>query len=127
MNYQVPRGSSLARGSSHNVLRIAVGQVSKFYTDLTAAIGTRDLLGLSARGCENEPSLLGGRQNMAKTLSFVIRLKIWKDTRGQDMLEYGCFMAAIVLLYAAFSPSVASGVLNVFTKISSNLATAAGV
>jgi hypothetical protein len=49
MNYQVPRGSSLARGSSHNVLRIVVGQVSKFYTDLTAAIGTRDLLGLSPR------------------------------------------------------------------------------
>ena len=64
---------------------------------------------------------------MAKALSCIIQLKIWTDTRGQDMLEYGCFMAASVLLYAAFSPSVASGVLNVFTKISSNLATASGV
>jgi hypothetical protein len=43
---------------------------------------------------------------MAKVLTCVIQLKIWKDTRGQDMLEYGCFMAAIVLLYAAFSPAV---------------------
>jgi len=66
-------------------------------------------------------------QNMAKTLTYIIQLKIWKDTRGQDMLEYGCFMAAIVLLYAAFSPSVASGVLNVFTKISNNLSTAAHI
>jgi Flp pilus assembly pilin Flp len=64
---------------------------------------------------------------MAKALSFVIQLKIWKDTRGQDMLEYGCFMAAIVLLYAAFSPSVATGVLNVFTKISNNLSNAAHI
>jgi Flp pilus assembly pilin Flp len=78
-------------------------------------------------GCDNEPSLLGGRQNMAKALSFVVQLKIWKDTRGQDMLEYGCFMAAIVLLYAAFSPSVATGLVNVFSRISSNLSTAAGV
>jgi Flp pilus assembly pilin Flp len=64
---------------------------------------------------------------MAKALSFVIQLKIWKDTRGQDMLEYGCFLAAIVLLYAAFSPSVAAGVLNVFTKISNNLSNAAHI
>jgi Flp pilus assembly pilin Flp len=64
---------------------------------------------------------------MAKALSFVIHLKIWKDTRGQDMLEYGCFMAAIVLLYAAFSPSVATGLVNVFSRISSNLSTASGV
>jgi Flp pilus assembly pilin Flp len=64
---------------------------------------------------------------MAKALSFVTQLKIWKDTRGQDMLEYGCFMAAIVLLYAAFSPSVATGLVNVFSRISSNLSTAAGV
>jgi hypothetical protein len=43
------------------------------------------------------------------------------------MLEYGCFMAAIVLLYAAFSPAVATGVLNVIAKISDNLSRAAGV
>jgi Flp pilus assembly pilin Flp len=66
-------------------------------------------------------------QNMAKTLTYIVQLKIWKDTRGQDMLEYGCFMAAIVLLYAAFSPSVASGVQHVFSKISNNLSTAAHI
>jgi Flp pilus assembly pilin Flp len=64
---------------------------------------------------------------MAKALAYVIQLKIWRDTRGQDMLEYGCFMAAIVLLYAAFSPSVATGLMNVLTRISNNLSTAAGV
>jgi Flp pilus assembly pilin Flp len=62
---------------------------------------------------------------MSKTWAYVLRLKIWKDTRGQNMLEYGCFMAAIVLLYAAFSPSVVTGVLHAFTKVSDNLSTAA--
>lgn len=64
---------------------------------------------------------------MARAIGYVIQLRIWKDTRGQDMLEYGCFMAAIVLLYAAFSPAVATGVLNVIAKISDNLSRAAGV
>jgi len=62
---------------------------------------------------------------MARALAYIVQLKIWKDTRGQDMLEYGCFMAAIVLLYAAFSPAVATGLFNVLTKISNNLSTAA--
>ena len=65
--------------------------------------------------------------DMAKALASVIQLKIWKDTRGQDMMEYACFMAAIVLLYAAFTPSVATGVQHVITQISNNLSTAAGV
>ncbi len=104
----------------------------KFYTVLTAIIGTHDLFGDRVCGCDNEPSLFGGLKNMAKALSCIIQLQIWqlqiwKDTRGQDMLEYGCFMAAIVLLYAAFSPYVATGIVNVFAKISSNLSTAAGV
>ena len=62
---------------------------------------------------------------MSKALAYLWILKIWKDERGQDMLEYGCFMAAVVLLYAAFTPSVATGVLAVLSKISDNLSIAA--
>jgi Flp pilus assembly pilin Flp len=62
-----------------------------------------------------------------KAISWVVQRKIWKDTRGQDMMEYACFMAAIVLLYAAFTPSVATSVQHVITQITSNLSTAAGV
>ena len=64
-------------------------------------------------------------KDMATAFSYFWILKIWKDERGQDMLEYGCFMAAVVLLYAAFTPSVATGVLAVISKISDNLAIAA--
>jgi Flp pilus assembly pilin Flp len=62
-----------------------------------------------------------------KALAWVVQLKIWKDTRGQDMMEYACFMAAIVLLYAAFTPSVATGIQHVISRISDNLSTAARV
>lgn len=43
------------------------------------------------------------------------------------MMEYACFMAAIVLLYAAFTPSVATGIQHVISHISDNLSTAARV
>jgi predicted PurR-regulated permease PerM len=43
------------------------------------------------------------------------------------MMEYACFIAAIVLLYAAFTPSVATGLQHVITQISNNLSTAAHV
>jgi hypothetical protein len=66
-------------------------------------------------------------KDMAKALKMVVQLKIWKDTRGQDMMEYACFIAAIVLLYAAFTPSVATGLQHVITQISNNLSTAAHV
>jgi Flp pilus assembly pilin Flp len=28
-------------------------------------------------------------------VTFIVRMKIWKDNSGQDMLEYACFVAAI--------------------------------
>ena len=67
------------------------------------------------------------QNEFVNAISWVVQLKIWKDTRGQDMMEYACFMAAIVLLYAAFTPSVASSLQHVITQISNNLSTAAHV
>lgn len=64
---------------------------------------------------------------MVQAFRFLYGLKIWRDTSGQDILEYGCFMAAILLLYAAFSPAVANDVVQVFTKVSNTLTQAASV
>jgi len=49
------------------------------------------------------------------------RLKIWKDTRGQDFLEYALIAAFIVVTYTAFSPQVAPAVAAVFTKVNGSL------
>ena len=48
-------------------------------------------------------------------------VRIWKDTRGQDMLEYALYVAAIATLYAAISPSVATSLSTIFSKISSSM------
>ena len=52
-------------------------------------------------------------------------LKVWSDTRGQDMLEYALFVASIAVFYVAISPNVAASVSTVFSKISSTVSTAA--
>lgn len=50
---------------------------------------------------------------------------IWKETHGQDMLEYALFVAAIATLYAAVSPSVATSLSTIFSKINSSMSGAA--
>jgi hypothetical protein len=47
------------------------------------------------------------------------------DTSGQDVLEYALYVAAIGTLYAAFSPSVASDVAHIISRIDDTLSTAA--
>jgi Flp pilus assembly pilin Flp len=54
----------------------------------------------------------------------ILALRLWTDTRGQDMMEYALFIAAIMVLYVAFSPSVAASVSAIFSKISSTLSVA---
>lgn len=60
-----------------------------------------------------------------RIISDILNLKLWNDTGGQDMLEYGLYAAAVCLLYAAVSPSVAVSVSTIFSKIATNVAAAA--
>jgi Flp pilus assembly pilin Flp len=63
---------------------------------------------------------------MAKNLiNRILALRLWTDLRGQDMMEYALFIAAIMVLYVAFSPSVAASVTSVLSKVSSTLTVAA--
>jgi pilus assembly protein Flp/PilA len=62
---------------------------------------------------------------MATLLNTVLRLKIWKDTRGQELVEYGLIAAFLVAAGGAISPAVASDVSNVFSKVTSSLAMSA--
>lgn len=62
----------------------------------------------------------------ARLVNFVLRMRLWKDTRGQDMMEYGLFAASVCLMYAAVTPSVATSVSSIFSKIATNLTSASG-
>ncbi len=62
---------------------------------------------------------------MATLLNTVLKLKIWKDTRGQELVEYALIAAFLVAAGGAISPAVASNVSNVFSKVTSSLSLSA--
>ena len=53
------------------------------------------------------------------------RLQIWKDARGQDMIEYALMAGFVALAAGAIMPGVASSISTIFSKISSVTAAAA--
>ena len=51
--------------------------------------------------------------------NLVLRLKIWKDTRGQDLIEYALMAGFVAVAAGAIMPGVASSISTIFSKISS--------
>jgi len=51
--------------------------------------------------------------------NLVLRLKIWKDTRGQDLIEYALMAGFVAVAAGAIMPSVATSISTIFSKISS--------
>jgi pilus assembly protein Flp/PilA len=53
------------------------------------------------------------------------RLRVLKDTRGQDLIEYALMAGFVAVAAGALMPNVASSISTVFSKIGSLLAAAA--
>jgi pilus assembly protein Flp/PilA len=54
---------------------------------------------------------------------FAIRL--WKDTKGQDLIEYALMAGFIAVAAGAVMPGVGENISQIFSKISSSLGSAA--
>jgi pilus assembly protein Flp/PilA len=50
---------------------------------------------------------------------FVLKLKIWKDTKGQDLIEYALMAGFVAVAAGAIMPNVASSISTIFSKVSS--------
>ena len=55
----------------------------------------------------------------------VIKLRIWKDTRGQDLIEYALMAGFVAVAAGAVMPNVSTQISTIFSKINSLLTTAA--
>jgi pilus assembly protein Flp/PilA len=53
--------------------------------------------------------------NWFKTL----KLKVWRDTRGQDLVEYALAAGMVAVAAVAAMPALSATVNNVFSKIGS--------
>lgn len=57
--------------------------------------------------------------------NMLLQLKIWKDQRGQDLIEYALMAGFVAVAAGAIMPNVANSVSTIFSKIGSVLTNAA--
>ena len=62
---------------------------------------------------------------MTRSMNLVWKLRIWKDTKGQDLIEYALMAGFVAVAAGAIMPGVASSISTIFSKISSSMAAAA--
>ncbi len=62
---------------------------------------------------------------MKKLKNMVWNLRIVKDTKGQDLIEYALMAGFVAVAAGAIMPNVASSISTIFGKVASTLSTAA--
>jgi pilus assembly protein Flp/PilA len=61
---------------------------------------------------------------MKKITNLVWNLRMWKDTRGQDLIEYALMAGFVAVAAGAIMPGVSSQISQIFSKVSSVLTAA---
>jgi pilus assembly protein Flp/PilA len=56
---------------------------------------------------------------MKNISKMVWSLRIWKDTKGQDLIEYALMAGFVAVAAGAIMPGVASSISGIFTKVNS--------
>ena len=62
---------------------------------------------------------------MNRAIQLVIKWQIWKDRKGQDLIEYALMAGFVAVAAGAIMPGVASSINVVFSKINSIMIDAA--
>jgi pilus assembly protein Flp/PilA len=60
--------------------------------------------------------------------NLLLKLKVLKDTRGQDLIEYALMAGFVAVAAGAVMPGVANSISSIFSKVASvmNLASTQG-
>ena len=56
---------------------------------------------------------------MMKLVNLILAIKVWRDTRGQDLIEYALMAGFVAVAAGAIMPGVATSISTIFSKISS--------
>ena len=62
---------------------------------------------------------------MKKIMNLVWNLRMWNDTRGQDLIEYALMAGFVAVAAGAIMPGVSTQITTIFSKITSSLTVAA--
>jgi pilus assembly protein Flp/PilA len=92
-------------------------------------------LGINPDSFENLPMiLLKCDRELSRTIreeiqgdmkNFILKLKVLKDTRGQDLIEYALMAGFVAVAAGAIMPGVATSISTIFSKIASVMSNAA--
>jgi len=58
--------------------------------------------------------------------NLLLQLKVWKDLRGQDLIEYALMAGFVAVAAGAIMPGVATSISQIFSKVASVLSSANG-
>jgi pilus assembly protein Flp/PilA len=56
---------------------------------------------------------------MERVTNLIWKLRIWKDTRGQDLIEYALMAGFVAVAAGAIMPGVATSISRIFSKVAS--------
>ena len=62
---------------------------------------------------------------MRKLFQLAVNLHIWKNRRGQDLIEYALMAGFVAVAAGAIMPGVASSINIIFSKVNSVMIVAA--
>ena len=51
--------------------------------------------------------------------NFLLKIRVFKDTRGQDLIEYALMAGFVAVAAGAIMPNVATSISTIFSKINS--------
>jgi pilus assembly protein Flp/PilA len=54
---------------------------------------------------------------MKKMRNLLLLARVWKDTRGQDLIEYALMAGFVAVAAGAIMPNVATSISTIFSKI----------
>jgi len=57
--------------------------------------------------------------------NLLLQLKVWKDRRGQDLIEYALMAGFVAVAAGAIMPGVATSISTIFSKIATVMTAAA--
>ena len=75
----------------------------------------------------NITQTLHGEENttMNRFKNFVLRAQLWKDVKGQDLIEYALMAGFVAVAAGAIMPGVATSVSTIFSRVASTMTAAA--
>jgi Flp pilus assembly pilin Flp len=57
--------------------------------------------------------------------NLLLQLKVWKDRKGQDLIEYALMAGFVAVAAGAIMPGVATSISQIFSKVASVMTAAA--